>query len=68
MKDWIAFTIVCLMFAAVFGTIGYSIGNAKGWADSRENRERIDCEMDYGRKPLSEVPVECLKFFDLPKQ
>ena len=62
---------VILMIAGLLflgSLMGYSTGYSKGMQKAQEISEQVTCEMDWGNKPLSEVPVECLKWFDIKQK
>ena len=43
----------------------FMVGRTYGYTERDRQQEEWDCTIPYGRKPLSEVPVECLKYFDV---
>jgi hypothetical protein len=45
--------------------LGYLWGYGAGMNKMRQIQDQVDCEVTYGSKTLSEVPVGCLKYFDL---
>jgi hypothetical protein len=53
-------TIVALILAT-----GYMFGYMAGMKKMAEIQDKVDCEIEYGGKSLGEVPVDCLKWFDL---
>ncbi len=65
-KITIACGIATLLF--IFWS-GYTIGKIKGYSQgmdtANEIQRKVDCEFDYGYKPLEEVPARCLKYFNL---
>ena len=68
MKAQIAQIAVWVATVFAIGYFGYVIGHYQGVQETWEANRKLDCEMDYQFKPVGEVPVRCLKYFDLPKQ
>ena len=66
MKDFWFLTMVALTFGFI-GYAGYKMGYTSGYSSGiewqRENRQKVECEVDYSYKPYSEIPGKCLKYF-----
>jgi hypothetical protein len=61
---WLAQASLYFAIGILVGTLGYSIG----YHNRGEDQKEWDCTGKYGSKPLSEVPVNCLKYFEVNKQ
>ena len=67
-KETATTIIVIVMFALFFGVIGWTLGLRQGVMMTWEQTKESDCRVEYSMKPLNEVPVKCLKYFDLPEK
>jgi len=54
-----------LTIVTIILVIGYMYGYMAGMKKMAEIQDKVDCEIEYGGKPLGEVPADCLKWFDL---
>lgn len=64
MKDITAIIGIVIVFG-FWMFIGYTFGYTRGMTDTWEAQKEGDCRYKYSLEPLSEVPVKCLKYFEL---
>lgn len=67
-KETFGTILAVALFALFFGVIGLSIGFSNGSNAAWEAMKKSDCQFEYSSKPVSEVPVKCLKYFDVKQK
>lgn len=55
--------IVASFIVAYIFAMGWLLGTFHGYNQSDETHNRVECELDFGYKPQSEIPGRCLKYF-----
>lgn len=68
MKENIATITGIVIVFGFWMVIGYTIGYTRGMTDTYEAVKESDCRYEYASEPMSEVPVKCLKYFELEQK
>lgn len=64
--NWLSILSTIFMYLLV-AWAGYMVGEIRGMERQREIQKQVECQSDYGYKPISEVPVRCYQYFDIKK-